>query len=111
MTLKMAPNCEDQKEPRGLGAEDVFSGVTTKALNHAIRRNADRFPSDFMFCLIKNEKHAVVANCAHEQVSSHQLTVPISWLLALRRANLRSDTACASGPVTAQKPKPYSRRG
>jgi hypothetical protein len=31
-------------------------GVSTKALNQAIRRNADRFPSDFMFRLTKEEK-------------------------------------------------------
>jgi hypothetical protein len=40
-------------------------GVTTKALNQAIRRNADRFPSDFMFRLTKNEKQEVVTNCDH----------------------------------------------
>ena len=40
-------------------------GVTTKALNQAVRRNADRFPSDFMFRLTKEEKHEVVTNCDH----------------------------------------------
>ena len=40
-------------------------GVTTKALNQAIRRNADRFPSDFMFRLTKEEKTEVVTNCDH----------------------------------------------
>ncbi len=40
-------------------------GVTTKALNQAIRRNADRFPPDFMFQLTKEEKQEVVTNCDH----------------------------------------------
>ncbi len=40
-------------------------GVTTKALNQAIRRNADRFPPDFMFRLTKEEKAEVVTNCDH----------------------------------------------
>jgi len=40
-------------------------GVTTKALNQAIRRNADRFPADFMFRLTKEEKREVVTNCDH----------------------------------------------
>ena len=40
-------------------------GVTTKALNQAIRRNADRFPPDFMFRLTKEEKAGVVTNCDH----------------------------------------------
>jgi len=38
-------------------------GVTTKALNQAIRRNQERFPEDFMFQLTKEEKHEVVTNC------------------------------------------------
>ena len=40
-------------------------GVTTKALNQAIRRNAGRFPPDFMFRLTKAEKQEVVTNCDH----------------------------------------------
>ncbi len=40
-------------------------GVTTKALNQAIRRNAARFPPDFMFRLTKEEKLEVVTNCDH----------------------------------------------
>lgn len=42
-------------------------GVPTKALNQAIRRNADRFPPDFMFRLTKKEKQEVVTNCDHLQ--------------------------------------------
>ena len=42
-------------------------GVTTKALNQAIRRNKDRFPDDFMFQLTKEEKSEVVTNCDHLQ--------------------------------------------
>ncbi len=42
-------------------------GVTTKALNQAIRRNAVRFPPDFMFRLTKQEKLEVVTNCDHLQ--------------------------------------------
>lgn len=40
-------------------------GATTKALNQAIKRNTDRFPSDFMFRLTKDEKREVVTNCDH----------------------------------------------
>lgn len=42
-------------------------GVTTKALNQAVGRNADRFPSDFMFRLTREEKLEVVTNCDHLQ--------------------------------------------
>lgn len=40
-------------------------GVTTKALNQAVKRNIKRFPSDFMFQLTKEEKKEVVTNCDH----------------------------------------------
>jgi ORF6N domain len=34
-------------------------GVTTKALNQAVKRNAERFPEDFMFRLSRNEAAAL----------------------------------------------------
>src|SRR5437879_1065979 len=40
-------------------------GVTTKALNQAIKRNAARFPKDFVFLLRKTEKEEVVTICDH----------------------------------------------
>ncbi len=40
-------------------------GVSTKRLNEQVRRNVDRFPSDFMFRLTLEEKKEVVANCDH----------------------------------------------
>lgn len=40
-------------------------GVETRALNQAVKRNADRFPSDFMFQLTAMEKSEVVTNCDH----------------------------------------------
>jgi len=40
-------------------------GVTTKALNQAIKRNAERFPNDFVFLLTPGERAEVVTNCDH----------------------------------------------
>ncbi len=40
-------------------------GVETKALNQAVKRNLERFPSEFMFQLTKPEKDEVVTNCDH----------------------------------------------
>ena len=40
-------------------------GVPTKALNQAVKRNADRFPNDFHFQLTDEEKQEVVTNCDH----------------------------------------------
>ncbi|MBM4046488.1 MAG: ORF6N domain-containing protein [Planctomycetes bacterium] len=40
-------------------------GVTTKALNQAVKRNLDRFPTDFVFQLRESEKLEVVTNCDH----------------------------------------------
>ena len=40
-------------------------GVTTKVLNQAVGRNADRFPADFAFRLTSKEKIKVVTICDH----------------------------------------------
>lgn len=39
--------------------------VPTKRLNEQVKRNATRFPADFMFQLTAAEKAEVVANCDH----------------------------------------------
>ena len=39
--------------------------VSTKALNQAVKRNANRFPIDFMFILTEREKKEVVTICDH----------------------------------------------
>lgn len=39
--------------------------VKTKVLNQAVKRNAKRFPKDFMFQLTKEEKEEVVTICDH----------------------------------------------
>jgi hypothetical protein len=43
----------------------VLYGMPTKALKQAVKRNLDRFPSDFMFELTEEEKNEVVTNCDH----------------------------------------------
>ena len=40
-------------------------GVPTKRLSEQVKRNATRFPADFMFRLSAKEKAEVVANCDH----------------------------------------------
>ncbi len=42
-----------------------FYGVSTKRLNEQVKRNKDRFPTDFVFQLTHSEKSEVVANCDH----------------------------------------------
>ena len=43
----------------------LLYGVPTKALNQAVKRNAERFPGDFMFEVTATEKAEVVTNCDH----------------------------------------------
>ena len=43
----------------------ILYGVTTKRLNEQVKRNIERFPTDFMFQLTSAEKQEVVANCDH----------------------------------------------
>ena len=40
-------------------------GVSTKALNQAVKRNAERFPEDFRFQLTAAEREEVVTTCDH----------------------------------------------
>ena len=40
-------------------------GTTTKRLNQQVKRNIDRFPSDFLFQLTEVERTWVVTNCDH----------------------------------------------
>jgi len=37
--------------------------VPVKALNQTVKKNKERFPSDFMFQLTKLEKNELVTNC------------------------------------------------
>ncbi len=42
-----------------------FYGVATKRLNEQVKRNAERFPPDFMFQLNVNEKRELLEKCEH----------------------------------------------
>lgn len=51
-------------------------GVATKALNQAVKRNANRFPDDFMFQLTEEEKKQVVTTCDHLRKLKFSPTLP-----------------------------------
>lgn len=51
-------------------------GVTTKALNQAVRRNIARFPSDFMFQLMESERDELVTNCDRFKNLKHSTVLP-----------------------------------
>ena len=53
-------------------------GVQTKRLNEQVKRNRDRFPSDFLFQLTADEKTEVVANCDHLQNLKFSKTLPFA---------------------------------
>ncbi len=54
-------------------------GVSTKRLNEQVKRNLDRFPSDFMFQLTEDEKFEVVANCDHLKVLKYSPYLPFAF--------------------------------
>ena len=51
-------------------------GVSTKRLNEQVKRNAKRFPEDFMFQLTQEEKDEVVANCDHLKTLKYSPNLP-----------------------------------
>jgi hypothetical protein len=54
-------------------------GVPTKALNQAVKRNAARFPTDFVFQLDAAEKAEVVTNCDHLSKLKFSKRKPSAW--------------------------------
>lgn len=54
-------------------------GVQTKALNQAVKRNAERFPPDFMFQLNAAEKQKVVTTCDHLRKIKFSPTLPYAF--------------------------------
>jgi len=54
-------------------------GVPTKALNQAVKRNAERFPEDFMFRLTEAEKLEVVTKCDHLAPLKFSRTLPFAF--------------------------------
>ena len=54
-------------------------GVPTKALNQAVKRNARRFPPDFMFRLTKKEKDKLVTNCDRFRTLKHASAAPSAF--------------------------------
>jgi len=51
-------------------------GVSTKALNQAVKRNIRRFPDDFMFFLNKTELKELVTNCDRFNKLKHSSSMP-----------------------------------
>ena len=69
-------------------------GVPTKALNQAIKRNAQRFPQDFMFQLSLAEKQEVVTNCDHLAKLKFSKMLPFAFTEhgAIQAANVMNST-------------------
>jgi len=51
-------------------------GVTTKALNQALKRNRKRFPADFVFQLTRTEKRELVTDCDRFARLKHSTALP-----------------------------------
>jgi hypothetical protein len=54
-------------------------GVDTRTLNQAVKRNAGRFPPDFMFQLDAAEKTEVITNCDHLAKLKFSKSMPFAF--------------------------------
>ena len=54
-------------------------GVKTMVLNQAVKRNIERFPSDFMFKLSKDEANELITNCDRFRTLKHSPTTPYAF--------------------------------
>jgi ORF6N domain-containing protein len=71
-------------------------GVTTSALNQAVKRNLDRFPEDFMFRLDREETEALVSQIVIPSRRSFGGSVPYAFTeqgVAMLSSVLRSERA------------------
>ncbi len=71
-------------------------GVETKVFNQAVKRNEDRFPSDFRFQLTAIEKNELVTNCDRLNSLKHSTVNPYVFTeqgVSMLSAVLRSDIA------------------
>ena len=71
-------------------------GVATKALNQSVKRNIERFPSEFSFLLSSDEMRELVTNCDRFQTVKHS-TVPMRAFtehgIIMLASTLKSDAA------------------
>lgn len=71
-------------------------GVTTKALNQAVRRNRDRFPDDFMFRLSPEEESGLRSQNVTSNLRGGRRYLPYAFTeqgVAMLSSVLRSDRA------------------
>jgi ORF6N domain len=80
-------------------------GVPTRRLNEQVKRNRERFPSDFMFQLSAAEKAEVIANCDHLGKLKFSKSLPYAFTEhgAIQAANvLASPQAVEMGIFTVR---------
>lgn len=68
----------------------------TKKLKQQVKRNADRFPADFMFALTDEEKEQLVTNCDRLSNLKHSGVNPLAFTeqgVAMLASVLRSEKA------------------
>ena len=71
-------------------------GVSTKALNQAVKRNQRRFPPDFMFRFTQSERQELVTNCDRFKTLKHSSVLPKAFTeqgVAMLSSVLNSDRA------------------
>jgi hypothetical protein len=76
-------------------------GVPTKRLNEQVKRNARKFPEDFMFLLTGDEKAEVVAKCDHLRNLRFYKGLPYAFTEhgAIQAANVLNSAAAAEMSV------------
>ena len=80
-------------------------GVSTKAFNQAVKRNADRFPPDFMFQLTREEAQALRSQSVTSNEASSR-----SQSVTLNGVGSRSQSATSNGRPGrgGQRYRPYA---
>lgn len=85
-------------------------GVTTKRLNEQVKRNAKRFPVDFIFRLTPMERKEVVANCDHLYELKFSPVLPYAFTEngAVMAANVLNSSQAVRMSVFVQAPAQWA---
>lgn len=80
-TAEVKPLIVELRDQRVLIDRDLAKlyGTTTKRLNQAVQRNAERFPKDFMFQVSSIERDCLVASCKRFQSLKHTRALPFAF--------------------------------
>ncbi|MDR0866494.1 MAG: ORF6N domain-containing protein [Candidatus Symbiothrix sp.] len=77
-------------------------GIETRVLKQAVRRNIDRFPSDFMFQLVKDEAKQLIFMGASQSVIPHEYNFGVAFPFVFTEQGIAMLSSVLKSPKAIQ---------